>query len=220
MHGDPSAVDNYLLDVDNPLVVPTKKKIRFLITANDVIHAWWVPALGFKQDAIPGFINDAWAYIEEPGTYRGQCAELCGKDHGFMPIVVVAKNEEDYKSWVAEQKVAAVAAAASAERDWTKEELMAKGEQVYQSSCAACHQANGAGLPGVFPAITASPIATGPIEGHLDIVMNGRAGTAMQAFAAQLNDADLAAVITFQRNGLGNNVGDLVQPSAIKAARK
>ena len=219
MHGDPSAVDNYLLDVDNPLVVPTKKKIRFLITANDVIHAWWVPALGFKQDAIPGFINDAWAYIEEPGTYRGQCAELCGKDHGFMPVVVVAKAEEDYRSWVAEQKAAATAAAASAEREWSMEELMAKGEQTYRTVCAACHQANGAGLPPAFPAITGSPIATGPIEGHMDIVMNGRAGTAMQAFAAQLDDADLAAVITFQRNGLGNNVGDMVQPSAVKAAR-
>jgi cytochrome c oxidase subunit 2 len=220
IEGDPHAADHYLLNVDNPLVVPTKKKIRFLVTANDVIHAWWVPALGFKQDAIPGFINDAWAYIDEPGTYRGQCAELCGKDHAFMPIVVEAKNEEDYKSWLAEQKVAAAEAAASAERDWTMEELMAKGEQVYQSSCAACHQPNGAGLPPAFPAITASPVATGPVEAHIDVVMHGVAGTAMQAFAGQLNDADLAAVITFERNGLGNNAGDMVQPSAIKAARK
>ena len=219
-HGDPTAVDNYLLDVDNPLVVPINKKIRFLITANDVIHAWWVPALGFKQDAIPGYINDAWAYIEEPGTYRGQCAELCGKDHGYMPIVVVAKAEEDYNRWVADQQSAAMAAAASADRAWTMEELMTKGEKVYQTVCAACHQPTGAGLPPAFPAITGSAIATGPVVGHLDIVLNGRAGTAMQAFAAQLNDADAAAVITFQRNGLGNSVGDMVQPSAIKAARK
>jgi len=218
--GDPTKVEHYLRDVDHPLVLPTKKKIRFLITANDVIHAWWVPALGFKQDAIPGYINDAWTYIEEPGTYRGQCAELCGKDHGFMPIVVVAKNEEDYKSWIAEQKAQAVAAAASAEKEWTLDELIAKGETVYQSTCAACHQLNGAGLPPAFPAITGSPIATGPIEEHMNVVMNGRPGTAMQAFAAQLDDADLAAVITFERNRLGNNVGDMVQPSAVKVARK
>ena len=218
--GDPRKVENYLLNVDNPLVLPTKKKIRFLMTANDVIHAWWVPDLGLKQDAIPGFINDGWAYIEEPGTYRGQCAELCGKDHGYMPVVVVAKNEADYKVWVDEQKAAAVAAAASAEQEWTMEDLVAKGQQIYQTSCAACHQPTGAGVPGAFPAITGSAIAIGPIEAHVDIVLNGKAGTAMQAFAAQLNDADLAAVITFQRNGLGNNVGDLVQPSAIKAARK
>lgn len=214
------AVDHYLLNVDRPLVVPTNKKIRFLVTSNDVIHSWWVPQLGVKQDAVPGFINDTWAQIDKPGTYRGQCAELCGKDHGFMPIVVIAKNEADYRTWVTEQKAAAQAEAASAGRDWTKADLMAKGEQVYNASCAACHQATGQGLPGVFPALAGSKIATGPVAGHIDIVVHGKAGTAMQAFGAQLSDVDLAAVITYERNAFGNDKGDLVQPSAIAAARK
>ena len=220
VHGDPTSVEHYLLDVDNPIVVPIHKKIRFLITSNDVIHSWWVPALGWKQDAIPGFINDAWARIDEPGTYRGQCAELCGKDHGFMPIVVLAKSESDYDKWVADQKAAATAAAESAGREWTKEELMAKGEKVYNGTCAACHQPTGQGIPGVFPALAGSKIATGPVADHLHIVMHGKAGTAMQAFKEQLNDVDLAAVVTYERNAFGNNTGDVVQPSAVAAARK
>ena len=210
--------DHYLLEVDNPVVVPINKKIRFLTTAEDVIHAWWVPALGFKKDAIPGFINESWALIEQPGVYRGQCAELCGKDHGFMPIVVVAKNEADYNSWLAEQKSATAAATASAGREWSKEELMAKGEQVYATNCAACHQATGMGIPGAFPALAGSPIATGPAEEHMDRVMNGKPGTAMAAYKGLLNDADLAAVITFERNSWGNSAS-VVQPSAVKAAR-
>jgi cytochrome c oxidase subunit 2 len=216
---DPSSVDHYLLDVDKPLVIPTGKKVRFLFTSNDVIHAWWVPALAVKKDVIPGFINDMWANVNEPGTYRGQCAELCGKDHGFMPIVVVAKDEAGFNAWVAEQKTAAAAEAASGDKEWSKDELMAKGETIYTNNCSACHQATGAGIPGVFPALAGSPIATGDVNAHINIVMNGKAGTAMAAYAAQLSDADMAAVITYERNAFGNDTGDVVQPSTIKAAR-
>jgi cytochrome c oxidase subunit 2 len=212
--------DNYLLEVDKPLVLPVGKKVRFLVTANDVLHAWWVPQFGVKKDAIPGFINETWTRIEEPGTYRGQCAELCGKDHGYMPIVVQAVNESEFKTWLAEQKKLMVAAAAAGDRTWSKQELMDRGKDVYNKVCAACHQPNGKGVPGVFPAIAGSKIANGAVEGHLGIVLNGKPGTAMQAFANQLNDADIAAVVTYERNALGNSVGDVVQPSQVKAARK
>ena len=211
--------DTYLMDVDNPVVVPINKKIRFLITSNDVIHSWWVPDLGWKQDAIPGFINDGWTELKQPGTYRGKCAELCGKDHGFMPVVLVAKTEEDYAQWVADQKAGAAVAAAAAGKEWTMEDLMATGESVYNTNCAACHQANGQGIPGVFPPIAGSAIATGEISAHVNIVLNGKSDTAMQAFGEQLGDADLAAVVTYQRNAFGNDTGDLIQPSAITAAR-
>jgi len=211
--------ENYLAEVDNPIVVPINKKIRFLITSNDVIHSWWVPVLGWKQDAVPGFINDAWAEINEPGTYRGRCAELCGKDHGFMPIVLVAKTEEDYKAWVAEQKAGAAAAEAASTQTLTKDELMTKGEAVYNKVCAACHQATGQGIPGVFPAIAGSKIATGDQAAHLNIVVHGKTGTAMQAFGEQLNAVDLAAVITYERNAFGNDTGDMVQPSDIAAVK-
>jgi len=210
--------ENYLLDVDNPVVIPTGKKVRFLLTAADVIHSWWVPDLGWKKDAIPGFVNEAWTKLDEPGVYRGKCAELCGKDHGFMPIVVVAKAPEDYAKWVAEQKGAAEAAAASADREWTDEELVAKGEQVYATNCAACHQANGQGVPPAFPALAGSAIATGDPAAHIDIVLNGKPGTAMAAYRNILNDADIAAVITYERNAWGNSAG-AVQPAAVKAAR-
>jgi cytochrome c oxidase subunit 2 len=210
--------DNYLLDVDNPLVIPTGQKIRFLLTAADVIHNWWVPDLGWKKDAIPGFVNEAWTKVDKPGVYRGQCAELCGKDHGFMPIVVVAKDPADYAKWVESQKGAAADAAAAADRVWMKEELMAKGEKVYNTNCAACHQANGAGLPGAFPAIAGSPVANGAAAAHVDTVMNGRAGTAMAAYKSILNDVDMAAVLTFQRNSWGNS-GSVIQPADIKAVR-
>jgi cytochrome c oxidase subunit 2 len=211
--------ENYLQEVDNPVVVPINKKIRFLITSNDVIHSWWVPDLGWKQDAVPGFINDAWTELKEPGLYRGKCAELCGKDHGFMPIVLIAKTEEDYAAWVDEQKGAAAAAADAATATLTMDELMAQGETAYNKTCAACHQANGAGIPGVFPAIAGSAIATGDVAGHLDIVLNGKAGTAMQAFGEQLGAVDLAAVITYQRNAFGNDTGDMVQPADVAAAK-
>jgi len=211
--------DHYLREVDNPLVVPINKKVRLLITANDVIHSWWVPKLGMKKDAIPGFINSMWIKIEKEGTYRGQCAELCGKDHGFMPIVVVAKNEADYAQWVSDQKSASAADAAAAGKEWSMDDLMARGEKVYNTNCAACHQANGSGVPGAFPALKGSAIATGPVAQHIAIIMNGKSGTAMAAFGAQLNDIDIAAVATYERNAWGNNTGDLVQPSEVKAAR-
>jgi cytochrome c oxidase subunit 2 len=216
---DPRAIDHYLLDVDNPVVVPINTKIRFLTTAADVIHAWWVPALGFKRDSIPGFINESWAIIEEPGIYRGQCAELCGRDHGFMPIVVKAVTESEYYDWVGDMMVAQMDAAAGADREWSMDELMERGAQVYGTFCTACHQANGQGLPPAFPAIAGSAIATGPREGHMDIVIHGKPGTAMAAFGKQLNEVDLAAVITYQRNAFGNDTGDTVQPAEVPAAK-
>jgi len=216
---DPTGNENYLLEVDEPIVLPINKKVRFLFHSDDVIHAWWVPDLAVKQDAIPGFINDSWAIIEEPGIYRGQCAELCGKDHGFMPIVVNAVTEDEYKQWIVEKKAAAAAVAASADKEWSMQDLLAKGETVYQANCAACHGPTGAGIPGVFPAMTNSPVVTGDAAGHLDIVLNGKSGTAMAAYKGQLSDVDIAAVITFERNSLGNSVGDTVQPSAVKNAR-
>lgn len=210
--------EHYLLEVDNPLVLPVGKKIRFVVTANDVIHAWWVPAFAVKKDAIPGFINEVWARVDEPGVYRGQCAELCGKDHGYMPIVVQAVAPEEFDKWVSLQKDKAASAEASAGKTWTQNELMEKGKKVYASACAACHGANGEGI-GPFPKMAGSKIATGPLAAHLNIVMKGKPGTAMQAFAGQMNDADLAAVITFERNSFGNKTGDVVQPSQVKAAR-
>ncbi len=216
---DPTGVKNYLLDVDNPIVVPVHKKIRFLMTSQDVIHSWFVPALAVKQDAVPGFINDSWAKIEKPGTYRGQCAELCGQGHGYMPIVVKAVSEADYKKWVVAQKDQAAAVAASSGKEWSQADLMAKGKEVYGKICAGCHQPTGLGLPGVFPALAGSKVATGDINGHIDTVMNGRTGTAMAAFKNQLSDVDIAAVITFERNSFGNTMGDMVQPSTIKNLR-
>ena len=216
---NPTGNENYLLEVDKPIVVPVNKKIRFLFTSDDVIHAWWVPELAVKQDAVPGFINDSWAYIEEPGIYRGQCAELCGKDHGFMPIVVNAVSEQEYQEWLVAMKAEAAAVAASADKEFSMDELIAKGESVYAANCAACHGPTGAGVPPVFPAITGSAVANGDISAHIDIIMNGKTGTAMQAFKTQISDVDIASVITFQRNGLGNTVGDMVQPSEIKSLR-
>ncbi|MFZ3042603.1 MAG: cytochrome c oxidase subunit II [Thiobacillus sp.] len=211
--------EHYLLEVDEPMVVPVGKRVRLLITANDVIHSWWVPALSVKQDAIPGFIRDSWFKADRIGTYRGQCAELCGKDHGFMPIVVEVVSEEDYKAWVEKKKGAATSAAADNTRTFGAAELIARGETVYQANCAACHQADGKGLPGVFPAISGAKIASGPIDAHIDVILNGRPGTAMAAFAGQLSDADIAAVVTYQRNAWDNKTGDLAQPAKIAAAR-
>ena len=214
---NPAEIENYLLDVDNRLVLPAGKKVRFLLTSNDVIHAWWVPDFAVKKDAIPGYINEMWTRVDQPGTYRGQCAELCGKDHGFMPIVVDVLAEADYSKWAAKQKAmaAAEAAAAASTKDWSKAELMAKGAKVYATNCAACHQANGEGL-GPFPALKGGPLVNGPAAGHIGIVLNGKA--AMPPFAAQMNDLDLAAVITYERNSWGNDAG-IVQPKDVKAAR-
>ncbi|WXU00538.1 MAG: hypothetical protein Ctma_1263 [Catillopecten margaritatus gill symbiont] len=209
------AAEHYLLSVDKHLVLPVDTSIRFLITSNDVIHNWWVPDFGVKQDANPGFINDAWAKIDKIGTYRGQCAELCGKDHGFMPIVVDVVSKADYKKWVAEQQAAAKAAIASATQTWSKADLMAKGKAVYNTNCASCHKADGSGLPPVFPAMKGSAIANGPASVHTNIVLNGKA--AMPQFKA-LGDSDLAAVITYERNAFGNT-GSVVQPSDVKSAR-
>ena len=217
---DPTGNENYLLEVDEPLVLPVNKKVRFLFHSDDVIHAWWVPELAVKQDSIPGFINDSWALIEEPGTYRGQCAELCGKDHGFMPIVVEAVSEAEYEQWLVSKKEAAAAAASAAEQEWSMQDLVARGEEVYKTNCSACHGVTGAGIPGAFPAMTGSAIINDPDQAaHIDIVVNGKAGTAMAAYKGQLNDVDIAAVITYERNALGNSVGDTVQPAAIKNAR-
>jgi cytochrome c oxidase subunit II len=206
---------NYLLEVDNELVVPINKKIRFLITANDVIHSWWVPDFAVKKDAIPGFINESWTRINEPGIYRGQCTELCGKDHGFMPVVVRAVPEKEYDEWLAKKQAEAKAAAELAKLTFTLEEQMARGETVYNTNCAACHQTNGAGLPPAFPALKGSAIATGPVAGHLDIVINGKQGTAMQAYGGQLSEVDMAAVITYERNAWGNSTGDNISAKDI-----
>ncbi|MCG6938050.1 MAG: cytochrome c oxidase subunit II [Gammaproteobacteria bacterium] len=211
--------NNYLLEVDNPVVVPVNTKVRLLLTSNDVIHSWWMPAFAVKKDAIPGFINESWFETDKVGTYRGQCAELCGKNHGFMPIVVKVVSADDYQAWVAGKKQLAAAAAESATKTWTRDELIEHGKTVYATNCAACHQVSGEGIPNVFPALKGSAIATGPAAKHIDIVTHGKTGTAMQAFGTQLNDADLAAVITYERNAWGNNMGDVVQPADIKAAR-
>jgi cytochrome c oxidase subunit 2 len=219
INGTAAKGEHYLLEVDEPMVVPVGKRVRLLITANDVIHSWWVPAFGVKQDGIPGFIRDSWFKADKIGTYRGQCAELCGKEHGFMPIVVKVVSEEDYKAWVAKQKGSAEVASAANGKNFALAELVARGEKVYQGNCAACHQANGMGLPGAFPAINGSKVATGPIADHVQLVLNGRAGTAMRAFANQLSDADIAAVVTYQRNAWNNKMGDAVQPAEIAAAR-
>lgn len=213
---------HYLLEVDHPLVLPTNEKIRFLITSNDVIHSWWVPDLGVKQDAIPGYVNETWAIIEKPGTYRGQCGELCGAFHGFMPIVIKAVPPAEFQQWVAKQEGAAAANASKALPTLTLSDLMSKGQAIYSNKCAACHQPTGKGLPPMFPAIQGDLIATGPVAKHIDIVLHGVTGTAMQAFGDQLDDTDLAAVITYQRNAWGNNKiskVNVVEPSDVEKMR-
>ena len=214
---------HYLLEVDKPLVIPVDKKVRFLITSDDVIHSWWVPAFAVKQDANPGFINEAWTNVEQPGIYRGQCAELCGKDHGFMPIVVEVKSAADYAVWLEKQHQlvadSSAAAAASLNLTLSLQELMELGETTYTAYCAACHQATGLGLPPAFPALKASPVTTGDINQHIDVVINGRPGTGMQGYGKQLTLKQLAAVITYERNAWGNNTGDLVQPMDVDAVR-
>jgi len=215
--------EHYLLDVDNPLVLPTNKKIRFLTTADDVIHAWWVPDFAVKQDAIPGFINEAWAQIPLAGVYRGQCAELCGIGHGFMPIVAEVRPEAEFDAWIEEQRLAASlagdAAVAARAKIWSAQELMSIGEEVFIKHCATCHERDGMGQGSKYPALASSPIATGAIEDHIDRVLNGKTDTEMQAWAPQLSDLDIAAVITYERNSWGNDTGDVVQPITIYEAR-
>ena len=216
--------EHYLIEVDNPVVVPTGKKVRIITTANDVIHAWWVPALGIKQDAIPGFVRDTWFKADNPGVYRGQCAELCGKDHGFMPIVVEAVAPEKYAAWVAEQKKTMVARAEDPGKAWTLDELKARGEKVYAQHCVACHQPTGMGVPGTFPALSGSKVVTGAKEGQLNVVLHGvvKDGkpTAMVAFGKQLSDTEIASVVTYTRNSWANKAGDVVTPADVKAQRK
>lgn len=206
---------HYLLEVDKRVVLPVDTSIRFLITSNDVIHNWWIPAFGVKQDANPGFINDAWAKVDEIGTYRGQCAELCGKDHGFMPIVVDVVSKADYAKWVAKEQASAAAAATSATKTWFKSDLMAKGKDVYEANCAGCHKIDGSGIPPIFPAMKNSLIANGSAAEHMKIVLHGKGG--MPTFK-MLGDTDLASVITYERNAFGNT-GSVVQPSDVKSAR-
>jgi cytochrome c oxidase subunit 2 len=207
--------ENYLLDVDNPMVIPTKTRVRLLLTANDVIHSWWVPEFGLKKDAIPGFVNEIWTEVDEPGIYRGQCTELCGIKHGFMPVVVKAVPREEYDAWVNEQTASAQAERELTQKDWTMAELMERGEKAYATACAACHQPDGTGAPPAFPALKGSQMALEDMEGHIDIVVNGSSGTAMQAFGNQLSEVDLAAVITYERNAWGNNTGEMVTPKEI-----
>jgi cytochrome c oxidase subunit 2 len=207
--------EHYLLEVDEPLVVPANKKVRLLLTSADVIHSWWVPALSVKKDAVPGFVNESWFNAEVTGTFRGQCAELCGQDHGFMPIVVKVVEEAEFNTWMAEKQAAAAALAELANQEWTLDQLVAQGQTVYTTFCMACHQQNGQGLPPAFPALAGSPTATGPIADHVTTVLNGRPGTAMAAYGALLSPVDLAAVITFERNSFGNTVGDMITPVEI-----
>ena len=210
---------NYLLEVDNPLVVPVDTKVRVLITADDVLHAWWVPAFGVKQDAIPGFVRDTWFRAEKVGTYRGQCAELCGKEHGFMPIVVEAVEPEKYAAWAAEQKKKMAAQADDPNKAWTLDELKARGEKVYAANCQVCHQPNGMGQPPAFPALAGSKLSTGAKNDHINIVLNGKPGTAMAAFK-QLSDVEIAAVVTYERNSWSNKTGDAASPADVKQLRK
>lgn len=216
VYGRAPKTQYYLEEVTEPLVIPVGKKVRFLITGADVIHAWWVPDLGVKRDAIPGFVNETWALAKTPGVYRGHCAELCGKDHAFMPVVVNAVPEEEFNSWLADRQAKAAALRELTEKEFSLDELMAKGEEVYGRSCASCHGASGEGIPGAFPALKGSAVALGPAAGHLGIVVNGKTGTAMQAFGAQLSEVDLAAVITYERNAWGNKSQDnIVQPADV-----
>ncbi len=218
--------EHYLLEVDNHLVLPVGKKVRILLTSTDVIHNWWVPAFGSARDAIPGFLRETWVRVDVPGTYRGQCKELCGKGHGFMPVVVDAVPEDQYKVWVADQKVKLAAASAGADKVWTKEDLIANGKNVYEKNCAVCHQITGTGLPPAFPSLAGSKVINGPIfdangkvlkDSHLDRVFNGK--NVMPAWKNTLNDTEIASVITYERNSFGNKMGDMVQPSQVKALR-
>lgn len=213
----------YLMEVDNPLVVPVDKKVRIVLTSGDVIHSWMVPHLGVKQDAIPGLLRDIWFRAEEVGEYRGQCAELCGKDHAFMPIVVKVVSQQEYDQWAAEQRKALASAADDPTREYATEELVARGEQVYGSLCAACHQANGQGLAPAFPGLDGNEeYVLAPMKDQILTVLNGHPGTAMAAFRDQLNDVEIASVITYTRqawSNAGKGPDPVVQPADVTALR-
>ena len=215
--------ENYLLEVDEPLIIPVDTRVRFLITANDVIHSWWVPDFAIKQDAIPGFINTAWTRVEEPGIYRGNCTELCGKNHGFMPVVVKVVEKDEYNDWVLAKKEEAIKLAELTEKEWSLAELSERGEGVYQKNCVACHQMSGEGLPPIFPALAGSDIVMFDKNRNVEILMEGVQGAAMQSFANQLSEVDMAAVITYTRQAWGNaenGDGAYVVPSDIVEYKK
>lgn len=221
VYGNLEKGQNYLIEVDRPLVIPINQKVRFLITSDDVIHSWWVPEFAIKKDANPGYINEAWTRVNEPGIYRGQCAELCGRDHAFMPIVVIALEEDEFAQWIANEESRLAEERAEEERlldmQMDMDELMSLGENVYNAQCAACHQPNGQGVPGVFPGLAGQGISVDSaarVE-HLDVVINGVRGTAMQAYRDQLSMRELAAVITYERNAWGNDTGDEIQAAEI-----
>jgi len=215
------AGDGYLRMVDNPLILPTNRRIRFLHTATDVLHAWWVPSIAVKKDSIPGYINETWTIIEKEGIFQGQCAENCGTGHAFMPIQVNAIPGEEYDIWIAQQKETKIAKAKEASSDtvWEMAALMERGEGLYNTNCAGCHKPDGSGIEPAFPALKGSAIATGDVSKHIDVVLKGVSGSAMSAWGGQLNDLEIAAIVTYERNAWGNNTGDLVQPADVKAAR-
>jgi cytochrome c oxidase subunit 2 len=215
--------ENYLLEVDNPVVVPVNKKVRLVLTANDVIHSWTIPAFAVKQDAIPGFVRDAWFKAEKEGVYRGSCVELCGKEHAFMPIVVKVVSEGEYAAWVGDQKKKMAALLEDPNKVWTIDELKTKGQQVFSTNCVACHQASGQGVPGAFASLVGSPVVLGPKADQINVLLNGKHSgkfpSAMPAWK-QLSDTDIAAVITFTRNDWGNKAPEnIVQPAEVLAAR-
>lgn len=208
----------YLSEVDEPLVIPINKRIRFLITGNDVIHSWWVPDFAVKQDAVPGFINTAWTNVPKPGIYRGACTELCGLGHAFMPVVVRAVEQEEYEAWIIEKIVLAEAEKLLTEKVWTKAELIERGQGVYLKNCVACHQANGQGLPPVFPSLEGSQIVMRDKARNIEILMEGVQGAAMQDFSKQLSEVDIASVITYTRDSWSNGKngdGEIVVPKDI-----
>jgi cytochrome c oxidase subunit 2 len=217
--GKPPPTDDYLLKVDHPLVVPVDRKIRIITTANDVIHAWMVPSLGVKQDAIPGFVRDTWFRAQKTGDYYGQCAELCGKEHAYMPIHVKVLSQEDYAAWVADKQKALAAKAEDPSKVWALPELLAKGEQVYAANCAACHQANGKGMGPIKPLDASAVVLDADKAKQIAILLNGAANGAMPAWK-QLSDTDIAAVITYTKNSWSNATGQIVQPADIVAARQ
>ncbi len=220
LKGDVPRDPHYLLEVDKPLVLPVNKKVRFLVTSSDVIHSWWVPQLGIKRDAIPGFVHESWARIEKPGVYRGQCAELCGVGHGYMPIVVKAVSEDDFAAWVVSEKRQMQASGQPENMEWTMAAAMTQGKKHYDQFCSACHQEDGTGIPPLYPSLVESSVTVGqPIDRHIKIVLHGISGSAMQAYARQLSDEQIAAIITYERNAWDHRTGDLVMPAQVRALR-